>query len=113
MNLFENLNVEEPSGGFLKFEPTSADQKLNSAPQVRYSVDQVQSLEEVYFAVHCIFNDLDNIRRYLQQVWKGYKQGAFDLVAALITTNTAIDFAKRLQEDFLETFQCMRILKDT
>lgn len=104
VNLFENLDVEESSDAFLKSEPASADQKLIGDPQVQYGVNQPQNLEEVYFAVHCFFNDLDNIRRYLQGVWDGYKQGVFDLVAASITTNTAIDFAKRLEEDFLETF---------
>lgn len=104
VNLFENLDIEEPSDTFLNSEPIAAGQKPISTPQVEYRLNRVPDLEEVYFAVHCLFNDFDNIRRYLQQVWDGYKQGAFDLVAASITTNTAIDFARRLQEDFTETF---------
>ena len=102
--LFENLNIEEPSDAFLRSESVASDQKPVSTPQAQYCVNQEPDLEEVYFAVHCLFNDFDNIRRYLQLVWEGYDQGAFDLVAASITTNTAIDFARRLQEDFVETF---------
>ncbi|KAI9784493.1 MAG: hypothetical protein M1835_003574 [Candelina submexicana] len=102
-NLFESLDIEEPSDTFLNFE-SSSEQPATSNPQSRYTVNQAPDLEEVHFAVHCLFNDLDNIRRYLQQVWTGCKQGAFDLVAASITTNTAIDFARCLEEDYIETF---------
>lgn len=104
VNLFENLEPEEPSEAYLNSESASTSQKPTSSSDIRYGVEQAQSLEEVHLAVHCLFNDFDNIRRYLQQVWIGYKHGAFDLIAASITTNTAIDFAKRLHEDFLETF---------
>ena len=104
VNLFENLAIEEPSEAFLNFKPIAAGQRPNNTPQVEYRLNRAQDLEEVRFAVHCLFNDFNNIREYLQQVWDGYKQGAFDLVAASITTNTAIDFARHLQEDFDETF---------
>ncbi|MCJ1376607.1 hypothetical protein MMC20_007850 [Loxospora ochrophaea] len=106
VNLFENLDIEESSAPFLHSESAPRNQKAIDAPQAQYGVNKPREsdLEEVYFAVHCLFNDFDNIRRYLQQVWKGYKQGVFDLVAASITTNTAIDFARHLQEDFIETF---------
>jgi hypothetical protein len=104
VNLFENLDIEEPSDALLYAGSSPSSQRPVSTTQTQFGVEQVPDIEEVYFAVHCLFNDLDNIRRYLQQVWKGYEQGVFDLVAASITTNTAMDFARRLQEDFIETF---------
>ena len=104
MNLFENLDIEEPSDAFLNYEPDSSGQEPTFDSQIKYGVDRISDHEEVYFAVDCLFNDYDNIRRYVQQIWKDYKHGIFDLVAASITTNTAIDFARRLQEDFIETF---------
>jgi hypothetical protein len=35
--------------------------------------------------VHLLSSDLQNIQKFLDQVWLGYKQGAFDLVAASVT----------------------------
>ena len=104
LNLFENLKIEEPSNTFLNSGSISSGQKPIKTPHVQFGVDRVPDLEEVYFAIHCLFNDFDNIRRYLQQVWTCYKQGIFDLIAASITTNTALDFVKGLQEDFVDTF---------
>lgn len=103
-NLFAGLTVEQPDESLSVHAVPQAEPSSSSDPQEEYTAGQEQDIEEVYFAVHCLFNDLDNIRRYLMQVWQGYKVGAFDLVAASITTNTAIDFAKRLQDDFKETF---------
>ncbi len=104
-NLFESLNVEEPSDAFLNFEPSPLDRKPFSTPQVQYGVKQApDSLEEVYFAVECLLEDFFNIRQYLRQVWDGYRQRRVDLIAASITTNTAIDFARYLHEDFNQTF---------
>ena len=103
-NLFANLDIEEPSDASLGSEPAPTIPDSASAPQEQYSLVSASDVEEVYFAAHCLFNDLDNIRKYLQQVWKGYKQGAFDLVAASITTNTAIEVSRQLQEDFTENF---------
>ncbi|KAF7502110.1 hypothetical protein GJ744_007108 [Endocarpon pusillum] len=102
-NLFNNLNIEEPSDAFLNAEPATSQSTIRT-PQVKYGINHATDLEEVYLAVYCLFNDLNNIRQCLQKVWEGYRQGAFDLVAASITTNTAIDFARGIQEDFTETF---------
>ena len=104
VNLFENLNVEEPSDAFLKSAADSSGGKPVNTPLEQYCVDQAPDIEEVYFALHWLFNDIHHIRQYLRQVWDGYRQREFDLVAVSITTNTAIDFVKRLEEDFVGTF---------
>lgn len=88
----------------LKSEPGTAGQKPNSTPQVEYRLNRVLDLAEVHFAFHCLLCDFKGIRLYLQQVWYGYKLGKLDLVAASVTTNTAINVARDLQEDFTETF---------
>ncbi|KAL9607248.1 MAG: hypothetical protein Q9167_007820 [Letrouitia subvulpina] len=104
-NLFENLNIEEPSEAFLISKPALTTQQSTQAlSQYQYGLQTNSDPEEVQFAIHCLFNDLNNLRRYLQQVWDGYKQGAFDLVAVSITTNTAIDFAKQFEENFTTRF---------
>lgn len=104
VNLFENLEIEEPADIFLSSDPNALVPRPASTSHAQYVLRRASELDEVYFAVHCLFNDLDNVRRYLKKVWEGYKQGTFDLVAVSIITNTAIDFARRLHEDFNGAF---------
>lgn len=104
VNLFENLEIEEPSEASLAWQPSPLTEGKTSPEQSQYSVKQEVDLDEVYLAVHCLFNDLDNIRQYLQQVWQGYKDGTYDLIAASITTNTSINFARSIQNDFMKLF---------
>jgi hypothetical protein len=102
-NIFQQLDVEEPSEAFLN--ATTAPSTIQASKQeVQYEAEPLNDLEEVYLALHCLINDLQNIRKFIRQVWAGYKNRSFDLVAASITTNTAIDFARRMEEDFVETF---------
>ena len=105
VNLFHNLDLEDtviPSDN----DDPSRESASAEHPKVEWTTKQSteSELEEVYFAVHCLFNDFHNLRHYIQAVWKGYKAGAFDLVAVSLVTNTAIDLARSLQEDFEETF---------
>lgn len=99
---FETLEVEDP------VEPASASsgarsealRKEEKGVVFEVELDEEAELEEVYFAVHCLFNDFHNLRQYLRAVWDGYKRGAFDLMSASIVTDTAIDFARGYVEQF-------------
>lgn len=102
-NLHESL-AEELFEPFLNTEPVTAGQDPSSISQVEYRLGRVLDLDEAVFAFRCLFHDFHVIRIYLQQVWGSYKQGTTDLVAASITTNTAIDLARELQEGFTEVF---------
>lgn len=103
-NCFEGLDLEEPFETSLNAEPITAGQQPSSTLQVEYCLDRVQDIGETHFAFHCLALDFHVIRTYLQKVWESYKLGETDLVAASITTNTAIDHARGLQEDFTEAF---------
>lgn len=104
ISLFESLKVEEPSvpaefGSSHNETDTPAEDEVNVVFEVQ--LDKEAELEEVYFAVHCLFNDFHNLRQFLKAVWDGYKQGAFDLIAASIATDTAFDFARGYVEEFV------------
>lgn len=90
---------------FLGNEPITAHQMPSSTLQVEYRLDPILNLNENDFACHCLFHDFNVIRVYIQQVWESYKQGVTDLVAASITTNTAIEIARGIQLDFVKIFE--------
>ena len=103
-NMFEGLDVEEPSEAFLKSPGYSPEPKTKAEEPPRYQVETAKSPEEQYLAAHCLFSDLRRIRIFLRVLWAQYKQHDFELVAVSITTNTAIDFVRRMEEDYVEQF---------
>lgn len=100
-NIFDSLDVQEPSQEFLARPGVSVPR---STTEHRYKAKVVHSLEEQYLAAHCLFQDLRNLRSFLRQLWASYRTGETNLVAASITTNTAIDFVRDIEQDYLQQF---------
>ena len=93
-NMFEHLVVEEtletdspPARVSVTVEGTSSGRK-----------------QEAYVASTLLSHDVHRLRATVQTVWKDYHEGKASLVAASITTNTVIDFCRKLQEDFEKAF---------
>ncbi|KAI9927114.1 hypothetical protein AWENTII_010965 [Aspergillus wentii] len=113
-SLFENLDVYEPSEEFLKppDKPPVHDAKQYE-PQ--YKAEEAEDFEEALLAFQLLLGDLNKIRSVVSQTWAGYKAGIFDVVTASVTSNTAIDIARRLEEDIQGLFQkhggCARMIQ--
>lgn len=102
-NMFDKLEMQEPSQTFLN-APDVERPTDPAIPQPDYKAEMVQSLEEQYLAAHCLFQDVRRIRYFLRQLWASYRDGGLGLVAVSITTNTAIDFVRGIEQDFLQQF---------
>jgi hypothetical protein len=100
-NMFESLKLEEPSEEFLN---ASAVAPTSTSKEPQYEVEPIHELSEVYLAIHCLFEDLARLRNFITQTWGGYRVGAVDLVTGSIATNTAIDLARRIEEEFIKAF---------
>ncbi|KAH6639064.1 hypothetical protein C7974DRAFT_304256 [Boeremia exigua] len=98
LNMFEHLELEEPSETF------------RNAPDVVpvnepiYKAERPNESEEDFFALHLLLLDLAKLRTEVSHAWAGYKQGAHDLIAASITTNTAVDLARSMVDESKTTF---------
>ena len=103
-NMFDNLDIQEPSQGFLDAPSIPQQPNTEAVREPDYEAEKVQSLEEEYVATHCLFQDVRNIRSFLRRLWSSYRDGGFGLVAVSITTNTAIDFVRNLEQEFLQQF---------
>ncbi|KAJ3173682.1 hypothetical protein HDU88_002771 [Geranomyces variabilis] len=55
--------------------------------------------EGVIFTLYCLFQDLHNIREFLHETWKAFRVGQLDLITASVTTNTAVDLVRNIQDD--------------
>ncbi|THY21829.1 hypothetical protein D6D01_06366 [Aureobasidium pullulans] len=101
-NAFEGLDLEEPSEDFLKTQPSErfANQIAISGEEVRYKAERLSKRSEKVLATCILMATINSIRVYICKLWILYqdKQG-IDLHAAAITTNTAIEMVRNLQED--------------
>ena len=103
-NMFDNLDIEEPSQSFLDAPNVEVATIDKAAQESDYQVERLQSIEEQCMATHCLFQDISNIRSFLRQLWTRYKDGDIALVAASISANTAIDFVRNMEQDLLQRF---------
>ncbi|CAD6592576.1 MAG: hypothetical protein ASARMPREDX12_006252 [Alectoria sarmentosa] len=103
-NMFSNLDIQEPSQTFLDAPDAERATDKHVGLQPDYEAEKIQSLGEQYLAAHCLFQDVRNIRSFLRQLWASYRDGGLSLVAVSITTNTAIDFVRSIEQDFLQRF---------
>ena len=104
-NAFSLLKVDEAEDE--DFDPltarVSAECREKKAPQkVRYVVDpdDDDDGEEWFFALHCFFFDMHELRIFLSGLWSIYKAGQIDLATVAVTTNTAYDLMRRAEDDF-------------
>jgi hypothetical protein len=98
LNVFEHLELEEPSAAFRQ----APDALPASAPL--YKAERPNNVEEDFFALHLLLYDFARLRTEVLHTWESYKQGGHDLIAASITTNTAVDLARSMIEDSKSTF---------
>ncbi|KAH6652650.1 hypothetical protein BKA67DRAFT_518867 [Truncatella angustata] len=99
-NRFAGLSVYEPSEEFLN-APELERPKQPSNDSTVYEAEPMTSYEDVMYAVGFMVNDLNKIRSRIDWIWSNYKTGIFDLAAAAVATNTAIDLARKIIEDVM------------
>ncbi|KAI0416786.1 hypothetical protein F5X98DRAFT_387764 [Xylaria grammica] len=99
-NRFAGLAVYEPSPEFLDAPVIERPVKTGDDNAV-YEAETETSLEHAMFALTSVINDMNRVRAHVRWVWSNYKVGAFELAAAAIATNTAIDLVRNMMEDVL------------
>jgi len=98
-NMFEKLSVDEPS------DPTDYSEKLREPMmQEILKFNAAPSSREEELAAAMLFLDAHRLREVVQRVWHLYHESKLDLMAASLTTNSAIDFMRSIQIDFDDMF---------
>ena len=98
-NLFDKLKLFEPSEDYLNAPDATPSAPSEDPPSARYEAERLQDFGEASFLFQLLVQDLSKIRNVIQETWSGYEMGVFDLVSASVTTNTAVDIARRMEED--------------
>lgn len=103
-NRFTTLELQEPSEEFLNapdvVRPSNAE-----GDNATYEMEQETEFKDLVNALSMIIGDLNRIRLYVKSIWSKYKSGFFELTAAAIATNTAIDLGRNLTEDLVPSLE--------
>ncbi|KAI1186273.1 hypothetical protein F5B17DRAFT_404497 [Nemania serpens] len=97
---FAGLTVFEPSQeslDMLALERAMKDQEDNAI----YEAETEATFEHALFALVNVVNDMNRVRARIRWIWSNYQDGAFDLAAAAIASNTAIELVKTMTEDIM------------
>lgn len=100
-NMYARLNVEELSEESLNELPPLTASKPASPPGAdEYDVDQAQDVYELFLISYCCVSDMNRFCSFIREIWSSYRSGATTLEAAAITTTTALDLARGLDEEY-------------
>lgn len=99
-NRFTGLAVYEPSEEFLNAPDVERPAKATN-DNATYEAETDSSFEEAIFALTALINDMNKVRAHIKWIWSNFKSGLFDLAAAAITTNTAIDLVRNMVADVM------------
>lgn len=95
-NLFEVLDVYEPSSTFVR-PPDVAPPKQEEL-ECTAEIPEDSSLEAL-LAMITLIGDLSRMRAEIAEVWSKYSAGKVDLAAVSVATSTAIELAHTLQAE--------------
>lgn len=118
MTIYMNPDARQPSNGYFYFPPDSDDfsnvpdrattPKTEPEPEPEpelelepeFEVDIWEDTGEAYLAFFLLIQDFFEIRKAVADIWSKFAAGKYSSVAAALATNTAIDFARRLEQEF-------------
>jgi hypothetical protein len=104
-NAFAGLTLKEPSDKFLNAPtPEKVQLPIEADDGARYQAERLQKIGEQYLAAHCLLADISSIRSHIKSLWTMYRDGQIDLHSVSVTTNTAVELVRGMQEDYDANF---------
>ncbi|KAI1264524.1 hypothetical protein F5Y18DRAFT_436903 [Xylariaceae sp. FL1019] len=98
-NRFANLTVEHPSQDFIDSPDIERPVKCQN-DDATYEAETETGLDHALLMLFMLIHDMNYIRSVLKLVWAEYKAGRRELVAAALTTSTAVDLVRNMVKDF-------------
>jgi hypothetical protein len=98
----EEDSVTKPSPTLETRPNVQRTQATPAPPKMKYEMES--TIEDMYFAIFCLFDDLNRLRKFLLDLWTQYKLGSCDLITASVTTNSAIELVHRAEKDLAASF---------
>jgi hypothetical protein len=108
-NRFEGLEVEDIDDEHLDItasDPITAAPNIRLIRKVKSKTDDVWELdltldEDLPFIIYCFYEDLNRIRKFIEETWEDYAKGRLDLLTAAATTNLAIGVVQTAEKELM------------
>ncbi|WYZ35066.1 hypothetical protein EsH8_I_001342 [Colletotrichum jinshuiense] len=94
-NMFAVLDVYEPSMSFL----AAPDIDHPAQARTEYVAEEDNSTIEALFVYTAFLKDLGQLQDEILEMWGEYKTGSRDLAAVSVATNTALQFARNMEQE--------------
>ncbi|KAH7111944.1 hypothetical protein B0J13DRAFT_659526 [Dactylonectria estremocensis] len=94
--IFDVLDVYAPSETFLNAPDAVVPR---STTEVKYTVEQDETLSGAIFALLALLDDYDRLRQEVMSLWEAYNTDNLDLAAVSIATNTAFELARSMEDE--------------
>ncbi|KAL8705398.1 MAG: hypothetical protein Q9201_001470 [Fulgogasparrea decipioides] len=107
---FANLHVtdlgEDDSDELLSVDDLSNHKlpEVYQQPDIQEVYEAESTNEDVLVAISGILGKLKSVRKHIKSVWREYRKQQISLIQATVVTNTAIDYARILEDDFIAEF---------
>ena len=106
-NRFENLSIDDtqheeinpPAASFATNRSTSDER-----PRTKIELKELQDKENLLFACFCVLQDLNDLRKYLRDLWRRYEDGKVPLVTASLTANAGVELARLIEEELWQQY---------
>ncbi|KAF2138386.1 uncharacterized protein K452DRAFT_311733 [Aplosporella prunicola CBS 121167] len=107
VNSFSELHVDDPSEELqLPDTPLPTTATATAKPDHKdHKAELQQDHDDGVLAFLMLLKDYRELRSVIFEMWRGYRDHKRDLISVSITTNTAIDFARCLEEDVQEMIE--------
>ncbi|KAK3315578.1 hypothetical protein B0H66DRAFT_642774 [Apodospora peruviana] len=90
-NRFAVLSVYEPSQAFLDSPAIARPKPGDNHDGVVYEAEPQTGAEEVLFVFILMMDDINKVRSRIEWIWSHHRDAYFDLAAAAVATNTALE----------------------
>ena len=101
-NLFDCLVVEEPSASPLG-ESTNSDLVPTSKSVKDLDFKLAKEDDDLAFAIWCFLQDLQDVRRYVNEIWLEYSRGETSFFTASSVTDAAFGLLRAADEQFVRS----------
>ncbi|KAF5251875.1 hypothetical protein FANTH_3057 [Fusarium anthophilum] len=100
---FNLLTLDDPSREFLDAPDIERPQQIKE-DTTTYQAEEQDCLDDALLTWRFLINDAETIRNHIAWVWKGYRDGKFDLTVAGVITDTGIHMVERLVGNSFKLF---------
>ena len=102
-NLFSSLSLDDPNeigDGLSPIPPLPVKTRDVGISKKVYDVESLH--DEVLIASIFFFQDMNDIREYIRNLWSDYRKGTTELTTASLLSNTAIEMIQRSTVEHLD-----------